>query len=757
MNDIKTILEELYEVDPSLREHEPKLTMLIQELLAHKPSVQLSSDTRAHIREQLLAKSAEFKAQPSGVPPSWRALGMPLAVLAVLIFAVFGIGYFTSHRGQLQTGIGPMALTQGDEKIAKFTSDKEFADYFANVQELNSSGYFYGGTMGGMRMVPTGGVAEPLALDSLEMKSQAISNPAAAASDSRVSNTNVQVLGIDEPDIAKTNGKEIYYAAQPQIYYMQGGGATMPEPLMKDNVQSKPMIMPPRYPQPQVGIRVIGVTSPKDITALSNIDRYGEMLLDNKNLVVFSGQTIYGYDVSDPKKPAEKWNVELQNSNLVTSRLLGGKLYIVTQTYLQGGSPCPIRPLVVNGKDFPIPCVDIYHPIAPVADAVTYHVFQIDPNSGDVARQLSFVGSGGSSVVYMSPESLYVTYAYQSDVAAMLADFLTTDGKGMLPDSVVERIKTIASYDISTSSKLNELQTAIQSYLNGLDKDEQARVQNEIQNRMSDYTKKHLRDLQKTGIVKIGLDSLAIEAKGNVPGTLLNQFSLDEYKGNLRVATTVGRRNVFWGGWGIASGANESVNDVYVLDGNLAISGAVQDLGVSERIYSVRFIENRGYIVTFRETDPFYVIDLSNAKNPKVAGQLKIPGYSSYLHPLTDSIILGVGQDGQNVKLSLFDVSDPANPKEIDKYILNEYWTEVENNYHAFLQDKDHHVFFLPGGQGAHIFSYDDNKLDLKKSVSEINPKRALYINDDLYILTENKIVVLDENSWQRVSEFELK
>ncbi len=88
--------------------------------------------------------------------------------------------------------------------------------------------------MGGMRMVPTGGVAEPLALDSLEMKSQAISNPAAAASDSRVSNTNVQVLGIDEPDIAKTNGKEIYYAAQPQIYYMQGGGATMPEPLMKD-------------------------------------------------------------------------------------------------------------------------------------------------------------------------------------------------------------------------------------------------------------------------------------------------------------------------------------------------------------------------------------------------------------------------------------------------------------------------------------------------------------------------------------------
>ena len=127
------------------------------------------------------------------------------------------------------------------------------------------------------------------------------------------------------------------------------------------------------------------------------------------------------------------------------------------------------------------------------------------------------------------------------------------------------------------------------------------------------------------------------------------------------------------GGFGIIGGLTESANDVYVLDKNLKITGQVLDLGLTERIYSVRFIQDKGYVVTFRQIDPFYVLDLSDPENPALKGELKIPGYSSYLHPITKDKILGIGKEGSNVKISLFDVKDPENPSEAAKYTLQEF------------------------------------------------------------------------------------
>ncbi|MCX6797144.1 MAG: beta-propeller domain-containing protein [Candidatus Doudnabacteria bacterium] len=137
-------------------------------------------------------------------------------------------------------------------------------------------------------------------------------------------------------------------------------------------------------------------------------------------------------------------------------------------------------------------------------------------------------------------------------------------------------------------------------------------------------------------------------------------------------------------------------------------------------------------------------------------GELKIPGFSSYLHPLAANLILGVGQESGKVKLSLFDASNPSDPKELDKYQLDEYWTDVSSTHHAFLQDKDHGVFFLPGGNNGYIFSYKDNKLKLEKAVSNIQAKRALYINDIMYIVGSDKIVTVDEKTWERIGEMEL-
>ena len=135
---------------------------------------------------------------------------------------------------------------------------------------------------------------------------------------------------------------------------------------------------------------------------------------------------------------------------------------------------------------------------------------------------------------------------------------------------------------------------------------------------------------------------------------------------------------------------------------------------------------------------------------------MKIRGNSSYLHPITKDKILGVGKQEPQVKISLFDVSDSQNPTEADKYILDEYWSDILNTQHAFLLDDRHKVFFMPGGKGGYIFSYENDKLKLVKAVSQVSALRAIYINDYLYIVGNDKITVLNENDWQKVNELDL-
>ncbi|MFN3528064.1 MAG: beta-propeller domain-containing protein, partial [Candidatus Altarchaeaceae archaeon] len=318
-----------------------------------------------------------------------------------------------------------------------------------------------------------------------------------------------------------------------------------------------------------------------------------------------------------------------------------------------------------------------------------------------------------------------------------------------------EKIEKLESYDITDESKYNELSIAIDKFMRNLSLDERLRIENEMNNRMKEYYEREKRNFEKTEIVKIDIKNFEISAKGEVPGYLLNQFSMDEYKGNLRVATTIGERGFYLGYFRIPR--ERSSNDVYVLNENLKIIGEIKDLGIQERIYSVRFIEDRGYVVTFREKDPFYVLDLSNPEKPELKGELKIPGYSSYLHQIDENRILGIGKENWNVKISIFDVSDAKNPKELDKFILDETWSDILNTHHAFLLDKKHEIFFLPGGKNGYIFSYKDDNLKLLKAISEISAKRAIYIDDYLYVISNNKIVVVNENDWEIVNKLEMQ
>ena len=175
-------------------------------------------------------------------------------------------------------------------------------------------------------------------------------------------------------------------------------------------------------------------------------------------------------------------------------------------------------------------------------------------------------------------------------------------------------------------------------------------------------------------------------ASGRVAGHLLNQFSMSEEAGVLRVATTR------FGGSGPGDESESSVITLVERDGALIELGRVDGLGKGEQIRGVRFLGDVGYVVTFRQTDPLYTVDLARPAAPKVVGELKIRGYSAYLHPLGDDLLLGVGQDATDqgrqlgTQVSLFDVSNLAKPTRLHQRTLGEGGSsEAEWDHHAFL------------------------------------------------------------------------
>jgi inhibitor of cysteine peptidase len=279
--------------------------------------------------------------------------------------------------------------------------------------------------------------------------------------------------------------------------------------------------------------------------------------------------------------------------------------------------------------------------------------------------------------------------------------------------------------------------------------------------------------------VRVNGSALAFEAKGSVAGYVLNQYSMDEHNGYFRVATT----------W--------QKNNVYVLNMNLSLVGKLENLAEGESIYSVRFMGNKGYVVTFRQTDPFFVIDLNNPTDPKVAGELKIPGYSSYLHPYDENHVIGLGKENNTVKLSLFDVTNVNAPTETAKYIVNGDPADSQalQDPKAFLFDKQKELLVIPMSitqysyiniteeerargevslqqsfwQGAYVFNLNlNNGFVLRGNVTHIEDNseqkpppyyqinRALYIGNTLYTVSNERVQLNSLENLALIAEVDL-
>lgn len=272
--------------------------------------------------------------------------------------------------------------------------------------------------------------------------------------------------------------------------------------------------------------------------------------------------------------------------------------------------------------------------------------------------------------------------------------------------------------------------------------------------------------------------TITYQASGIIPGYLLNQFSLDESAGNLRVATTSERyQKDVW----------VQENNVYVLSPDLSIIGRLEHLSQGEKIYSARFMGDILYLVTFKQTDPLSVIDLSNPNQPGILGELKIPGYSDYLHPYDSTHLIGIGKDTEEnegggiiptgVKIALFDVSDLNSPKLVDSRVIGEKGSssEVLSDHKAFLLDKRTSIMVLPmkevfrvpipdstfndsyttaSWQGAYVFGIDPSTGFVDKGKVEqdqVRPndyywsgsavRRSVVMDSVLYTISDNRII----------------
>jgi uncharacterized secreted protein with C-terminal beta-propeller domain len=323
--------------------------------------------------------------------------------------------------------------------------------------------------------------------------------------------------------------------------------------------------------------------------------------------------------------------------------------------------------------------------------------------------------------------------------------------------------------------KERAIEDVLGEWFKGMEGQEVSDLEDEIQGLVEKAMKK-ISKLQKTAIYKIELDGMDIDyvERGSVPGMLLDQFSMDEYEGYLRVATTTGDS---WGG-----SLSESLNHLYVLDDKLEIVGSVEDLAEGERIYSSRFMDDRAYMVTFRQVDPLFVIDLSEPENPKVLGELKITGYSEYLHPYDEDHVIGIGKEAseegrfEGVKVSLFDVSDVGNPVEVAKIEIGDRGTDSDALYDhkAVLFDKGKNLLVLPIDlyeinksndmnwgwgefvwQGAMVLDISPKGISERGRIShradeatdegywkqyQSSISRSLYMDDVLYTISQTKV-----------------
>lgn len=485
-----------------------------------------------------------------------------------------------------------------------------------------------------------------------------------AASD-EYSKTNVQVEGVDEADTVKTDGKFIY--------------------IIKSNYDESEKML-------KTEIKTVDIRNgePARLKSIS-IDGFKtyEMYLSEGRIIVIGTENTEKdsvkaviYDISNPDSP-KKIQECTQSGVYSESRLIGGKLYIISNYYIETDNIKKDSPKTYVPA---LECKNYNGTVKP--DSICFYnecsspeytvLSAYDIKDGSLVSTQSVLG--GSYTVYASTENI-ITSSYPTNGKIQITRFSANGG------------------------------------------------------------------------------NIELAASGELNGELLNQFSIDEYKEHFRFVLT-------------SQSSKYSGNSLVILDKDLKETGAIKNIAEGERVYSVRFMGDTAYFVTFRQVDPLFSADVSDPTEPKIIGSLKIPGFSNYLFPFGDGKLFGIGQNADEktgrttgMKISMFDISDPANVTECAKTDLNAPYSEALSNHKATLTDSNKNLIGFPAYGGAnntvyYIFSFEDGKFVKKAEVDlpYINSGcRGLYANGNFYIAAPDKIYYSPLSELDNFKSSELK
>ncbi len=591
---------------------------------------------------------------------------------------------------------------------------------FSSVEELknileqsntysNERGY---NTMGG----------QGAALTSAEKDSAGTPAPTAPASDaastsSHYGTTNVQVENVDEPDIMKNDGRYLYVVSEGYVSIIDPSSQSLISKIKINGTVQNIFISNDKLivfgqesygygrcfdcVEPAVAVDPAAPTVDSKIAPGILPTRYGSA----KSFILV-------YDISSRSEPIEEQDI-VYDGFMYDARMIGSRVYAITQQpiFTQGGNV--VFPAVAyRGAESKIALQDISYFGVPDSSYQLTTIFTFDASDSKSVNHATFL-TGSTQTIYVSENNLYLASQKYLSYPSYEKEFMSRVYLSSVDSTTRADIEAILARDPFTNQDAQEIQERFADYYNHLSQEERDTFNQDISLKQQDFDAWVAKETQKTIIDKIALDGSRIDyiGKAEVPGTLINQFALDENKGYLRIATTTGDT------W-----SQSSLNHVYVLDADMNVVGSLENLAKTERIYAVRFIGDRAYMVTFKQIDPLFVIDLSDETNPRVLGELKIPGYSTYLHPYDATHLIGIGQDTSGdiqegsiraavpagLKIALFDVSDVEHPQEIAHTTIGSQGTYSQALYDhkAFLFDSQTGLLALPVNEYASSSNY---------------------------------------------------
>ncbi len=592
---------------------------------------------------------------------------------------------------------------------------------------------------------------------------------------SEYSTTNVQVENVDEPDYLKNDSKYVYIVSQNTLSIIDAYPAEEAKLILKIALDVESQYIQNMFlNDDRLVIFYNGQSDDEIIPQFDFIPRRSYSSVTHALIV----------DVSDKEKPTILKDYSI-DGHFRDARMIGDYAYFVTNSNVD--YQYPRLPVIMENS------VKIMSPEAFYFDNVEQFsnfntLTAIDIFEDTINSETFLMGYTGS--FYVSEDNFFLTYQqnmpfgfYENSSRDRFFDVVVP----LLPKNIQDEIKLIQdALQESSSAQWIAISELMQNSYNQMDKNEKEKLFEKIKEALNEYDVKIQEDTRKTIIHKISIDDDKIEyiAKGTVPGRLLNQFSMDENGDRFRVATTTEIYTQYEG--------TIRSNAIYVLDEKVEIVGELEEIAPDESIFSARFIGDRLYLVTFQQIDPFFVIDLSS-DTPKILGELKIPGFSNYLHPYDEEHVIGVGRDTKEIengrvqqlgiKIALFNVADVNNPKVADDVIIGDSSTQSEAlyNHKAFFFDKSRGVLSIPISgnieslentsskmfapeynrwSGFYVFDLDKLEgFDLKGAVTHsdsdsryygMSNARTFYIDDVLYTASND---YLKMNSFEELEE----